>query len=337
MFPIHDDTERIHGRPYLNYALIAANIAVFAWQISVDHNCIWQCTNENLTLVFGFTPSSLVDQPGLAFATMMTGMFMHAGLLHIGGNMLFLYVFGDNIEDKFGRLNYLLAYFGWGIAAALAHGAFALATGSADIPAVGASGAISGILGAYLVMFPRAGILTFIMAFFVMVRRISAMWYIPIWFAMQIVFAVIGQLGPSGSSGVAYMAHIGGFVAGLGTGLAVKAFAKPTLAPSKIPGRPFSLRNPMAKKSRPKIEDLAPNVPEVIEGSDYYEVIAEVRGVGDASDIAAQYEPESRQVRITTSGPRKYDLLARLPDSAVNPTVSYIHYLNGIARIRLQK
>jgi hypothetical protein len=169
-----------------------------------------------------------------------------------------------------------------------------------------------------------------------MVRRIAALWYIPIWFGLQIIFALIGQLGPSGGSGVAYMAHIGGFVAGLGTGLAWKAFAKPTI--SRVQGRsPFTLRNPLAKKTRPKIEDVAPNVPEVIEGSDYFEVIAEVRGVADASDIAARYEPESRQVRITTSGDRKYNLLARLPDTAVNPTVKYIHYLNGIARIRLDK
>jgi HSP20 family molecular chaperone IbpA len=91
------------------------------------------------------------------------------------------------------------------------------------------------------------------------------------------------------------------------------------------------------RKSRPRIEDVSPVAPEVIEGPDYYEVIAEVRGVSDAGDISAKYEPDSRQLRIVASGSRKYELYAKLPDDAVNPVVKYIQYLNGIARIRLAK
>jgi hypothetical protein len=96
-------------------------------------------------------------------------------------------------------------------------------------------------------------------------------------------------------------------------------------------------RNPMLRKSRPKIEDVAQSAPEVIEGSDYYEVIAEIRGVANTSDISASYAPESRQVRIVAKGSRKYEMWVKLPDTAVNPQVKYIKYLNGIARIRLTK
>jgi hypothetical protein len=96
-------------------------------------------------------------------------------------------------------------------------------------------------------------------------------------------------------------------------------------------------RNPLARSARPRIEDVMPATPEVIEGPDYYEVITEVRGVSDASDISARYEVETRQVRIVARGRRKYELLAKLPDTAVNPVVKHIQYLNGIARIRLTK
>ncbi len=96
-------------------------------------------------------------------------------------------------------------------------------------------------------------------------------------------------------------------------------------------------RNPMMRKARPRIEDVAQAAPEVIEGPDYYEVIAEIRGISDASDINASYDPDSRQVRIGAKGSRKYETSVKLPDTALNPEVKYIQYLNGIARIRLTK
>ena len=224
--------------------------------------------------------------------------------------------------------------------AALAHSFYAVSAGQGEIPAVGASGAISGILGAYLVMYPRANILTIIAVFFIYTVRIPVLVYIPFWFIMQLIFAIIGQLGPAGEAvGVAYLAHIGGFVAGALTGLAWRALpnsVKYKDAAKEVQVKPM-FRNRMARNVRPRIEDVVPATPEVIEGPDYYEVIAEIRGVSDASDISARYESETRQVRIVARGTRKYELLVKLPDTAVNPVVKHIQYVNGIARIRLAK
>ena len=181
-------------------------------------------------------------------------------------------------------------------AAALAHSFYAVSAGQGEIPAVGASGAISGILGAYLVMYPRANILTIIAVFFIYTVRIPVLVYIPFWFIMQLIFAIIGQLGPAGEAvGVAYLAHIGGFVAGALTGLAWRALpnsVKYKDAAKEVQVKPM-FRNRMARNVRPRIEDVVPATPEVIEGPDYYEVIAEIRGVSDASDISARYEPET--------------------------------------------
>jgi membrane associated rhomboid family serine protease len=342
MFPIHDDTVRVHGRPYLNYGIMAANVVVFIWQISVDPSCIVGCQDQQLFFQYGSVPQLIFDDPARGVPTIFTSMFMHGGIAHIFGNMIFLFVFGDNIEDKFGRLKYILLYLGWGVAAALAHGAYAVSTDQGDVPAVGASGAISGVLGAYMLMFPRARIYTVIAAFFLYTVRIPVLIYIPFWFAMQVIFAFIGQLTPTaGGSSVAYLAHIGGFVAGVAVGLAWRALPdsikyREGIAAAGGAAKP-AFRGPMFRKSRPRIEDVVPAAPEVIEGPDYYEVIAELRGVSDASDISASYDADSRQVRIVAHGSRKYEMAAELPGTAVNPVVKYIQYLNGIARIRLTK
>lgn len=341
MFPIHDDTERVHGRPYLNYGMIAINVIVFIWEASVTSFFTDQRATEEMFMTYGAVPDRLFNDFPASAPTILTSMFMHGGIAHIIGNMVFLFVFGDNIEDKYGRIKYILIYIGWGVAAALAHSAYAVSTGEGEIPAVGASGAISGILGAYMVMFPRARIFTVIAAFFLYTVRIPVLIYIPLWFAMQVIFAVIGQLGPAGTAGVAYLAHIGGFVAGVAVGLAWKALPdsikyKEGIAAAAGGAKP-AFRGPMFRKTRPRIEDVATATPEVIEGPDYYEVIAEIRGVSDASDITASYDADSRQVRIVAHGTRKYEMSAKLPATAVNPVVKYIQYLNGIARIRLTK
>jgi membrane associated rhomboid family serine protease/HSP20 family molecular chaperone IbpA len=337
MFPIHDDTERVHGRPYLNYGMIAINVIVFIWEASATSFFSDERAVQEMFLTYGAVPDRLFDDFPASAPTILTSMFMHGGIAHIIGNMIFLFVFGDNIEDKYGRIKYILIYVGWGAAAALAHSAYAVSTGDGGIPAVGASGAISGVLGAYMVMFPRAKIFTVIAAFFLYTIRIPVLIYIPFWFVMQVVFALLGQLG---GSGVAYLAHIGGFVAGVAVGLAWRALPDSMKYKGGIPsagGAKPMFRNPMMRKSRPRIEDVALAAPEVIEGPDYYEVIAEIRGVSDASDISASYDADSRQVRIVAKGSRKYEASARLPDTAVNPVVKYIQYLNGIARIRLTK
>jgi membrane associated rhomboid family serine protease/HSP20 family molecular chaperone IbpA len=335
MFPIHDDTERIHGRPYLNYTLIAVNVIVFVWEAAATSFFTDQRAVAEIFFTYGTVPDRLFADFPASLLSVVTSMFMHGGVAHIVGNMVFLWVFGDNIEDKFGRVKYILLYFGWGAAAALLHSAFAVSTGSGAVPAVGASGAISGVLGAYLLLFPRAKIYTIITAFFIYTVRIPVLVYIPFWFILQLVFGLIGQLSPLGDSGVAYLAHVGGFIAGVATGLAARSFLLPQLAAIAGKGTTFK---PPVRKVRPKIEDVvSESPPEVIEGPDYYEVIAEMKGISDASEISATYEPGSRSVRITATGPRRYEMAAKLPDGAANPTVQYVRYLNGIARIRLTK
>jgi membrane associated rhomboid family serine protease len=325
MFPIHDDTERLHGRPYLNYSLITINAVVFIWEISVTGFFSNPIATETLFRNYGAVPESVLQGN---IASLVTSMFMHGSIAHIIGNMVFLYVFGDNLEDRFGRLNYLFMYLGWGMAAALLHSLYAESVGAGDIPAVGASGAISGVLGAYLVMFPRAKVFTVIIIFFITTVRIPAIAYIPFWFIMQVIFAVIGDPG-----GVAYFAHIGGFVVGLGSGYAWKLF----VGQGSV-RLPSTDRTQTIRRERPRIEDAAPQTaPEVIEGPDYYEIITEIRGVSDASDIDARYDPSSGDVRIVANGLRKYEIIVRLPNGTGDPKVVDIYYLNGIARIRLSK
>ncbi|MFL6317428.1 MAG: rhomboid family intramembrane serine protease [Nitrososphaeraceae archaeon] len=326
MFPIHDDTERIHGRPYVNYSLIAINIIIFIWEIMVSSFF----TNEQVVTEI-FSTYGVIPRLFLAGDLMsaVTSMFIHGGIAHIAGNMVFLFVFGDNIEDRFGRVKYLLIYISWGIVASLVHSVYAVNTGTGVVPAVGASGAISGVLGAYLVMFPRAKIFTVIMAFFITTVRIPALAFIPFWFILQIIFALIGPAG----GGVAYLAHIGGFVVGMATGYAWKLLSSQyRISLSSVK------KNRVLQKERPRIEDAAPQVaPEVIEGPDFYEIIADIRGVSNSSDIHANYEPDTGNIRIIANGSRKYKMLVKLPSTAINPTIKYIHILNGIARIRLSK
>lgn len=322
MFPIHDDTARVHGRPYVNYCLIAVNAAVFTWEVIVTGFFANEQATSEIFLKYGAIPKFILagDMQGV-----FTSMFIHGGIVHIFGNMIFLYIFGDNVEDRFGHIKYLAIYFFWGLFAALVHSIYAVSVGGAEVPVVGASGAISGVLGAYLIMFPRAKIYTVIILFFITTIRIPAVAFIPFWFILQILFTLIGESG-----GVAYLAHIGGFVAGVGTGYAWKYLS----------GKKYLSIPNMGKtiKQRPKIENANPlPEPEVIESANFYEIIAEIRGISSATDIQADYEPDYKRVRIIASGSRKYQLFAKLPDSATNPAVEYIHYLNGIARIRLRK
>lgn len=322
MFPIHDDTARVHGRPYVNYCLIAVNAAVFTWEVIVTGFFANEQATSEIFLKYGAIPKFILagDMQGV-----FTSMFIHGGIVHIFGNMVFLYIFGDNVEDRFGHIKYLAIYFFWGLFAALIHSIYAVAVGGGEVPAIGASGAISGVLGAYLIMFPRAKIYTVIILIFITTIRIPAVAFIPFWFILQILFTLIGESG-----GVAYLAHIGGFIAGVGTGYAWKYSSGKKLL--SIPNMGKTI------KQRPKIENANPLAePEVIESADFYEIIAEIRGISSATDIQADYEPDYKRVRIIASGSRKYQLFAKLPDSATNPAVEYIHYLNGIARIRLRK
>jgi membrane associated rhomboid family serine protease len=326
MFPIHDDTERIHGRPYVNYSLIGINVIVFVWEVIVTGYFSDQQAVAEIFSKYGAIPVFILNGDLLSI---LTSMFMHGGIAHIIGNMVFLFVFGDNIEDRFGHIKYLLIYIAWGTAAAIIHSIFAVGSGGGMVPAVGASGAISGVLGAYLVMFPRAKIFTIIIAFFITTIRIPALAYIPFWFILQVIFGLIDPFG-----GVAYLAHIGGFVTGLGTGYVWKLF----LSGKKLITPLSKMNSQLIRKQRPSIdESISQPSPEVIEGPDFYEIIAEIHGVSDASDINASFEPDTGSVRIIARGSRNYDMSAKLPTTAIKPTVEYIHYLNGIARIHLIK
>ena len=224
MLPIRDENPKPLGyKPYVTYALIIINILVFFWEVAVTHQ-IWEFTNsraEDLLLNYGTVPSVITNglsnhQYGV-ITNIFTSMFLHAGVIHIGGNMLFLYIFGDNIEYKFGRGRYLGLYLFWGLVAGFTH---IISDTSSVVPAIGASGAISGVLGAYLILFPNVKVVTLLfLGFFMRFIRISAKWYLPFWFLFQNVFpALVGSSG----SGVAFFAHIGGFLIGLFSGFLYK-------------------------------------------------------------------------------------------------------------------
>lgn len=203
MFPIRDHNPS--GRiPYVTYALIAANILIFFGYFTLFNDA------RAINAVFNtwaMTPAYLSQ--GQGWATLVTSMFLHGGWMHLGGNMLFLWIYGDNMEDEMGHLPYLLFYLGAGLAAGLIH---YLSAPYSDVPTVGASGAIAGVMGGYLLMFPKArvDILLFLVVF-IRIFPIPAWIVLMVWFGMQF----IGGIGADPETGgVAYWAHIGGFVAG---------------------------------------------------------------------------------------------------------------------------
>ena len=209
MFQINDDAPRTIVLPFINYGLIAINIIVFIYEAVVTSYFSNSLAQFDLFSNYGAVPNLILS--GQNLGSLFTSMFMHGGVAHLIGNLIFLYVFGDNLEGRFGHYKYLMLYLIWGVVASFTHSIYAVSTGDGNIPAIGASGAISGVLGAYLIFFPRAKIHTIILAFFITTVRIPALAYIPFWFIMQLIFALIGQSG-----GVAYLAHIGGFLAGMG-------------------------------------------------------------------------------------------------------------------------
>jgi membrane associated rhomboid family serine protease len=212
VFPISDDNPR-HITPYVAWALIAANVAVFLWQASLGPQA-----GQAAVYAFGMVPARVFTAAELpaelavvpAWSTIFTSMFMHGGWLHLGGNMLFLWIFGDNIEDSMGHGRFLAFYLACGVAAALGQG---FLSPTSTVPMVGASGAISGVLGAYLLLHPRATVRVLIfLGFFVTLAHVPALIVLGIWFIGQLWSAAAT---PPGEPGVAFAAHIGGFVAGM--------------------------------------------------------------------------------------------------------------------------
>jgi len=239
MFPIRDDNTGRIRTPYVTWALIALNVMVFVFLQGIG-------TNESFTYAFSTIPQEirtgrdvaenvtveLGDQrvviplehtPGSVYFTLLTSMFMHGGLMHLLGNMLFLWIFGDNVEDDLSHTRYLVFYLMTGVAASLAHVTSTFYFGENPfVPSLGASGAISGVMGGYLVLHPHRRVTVIMLR---MLTDVPGYVAVGLWFVFQLIsaFGVIGR-GPQAGGGVAFMAHIGGFLAGV---ILVKLFAIP--------------------------------------------------------------------------------------------------------------
>jgi len=211
MIPLRDDNPS-YTTPYVTYALIALCVLVFLWQWSLGPQA-----GEAALYALGLIPDVLFGgarlSPDIALvppaATVITSMFLHGGWLHLLGNMLYLWIFGDNIEDSMGHVRFVVFYLACGIAAAMFQ---AVPAPTSQIPMVGASGAISGVLGAYALLHPRAHVLVLIpLGLFSQLVRLPALLVLGLWFGMQL----LSELLASSDAGVAFRAHLGGFITGV--------------------------------------------------------------------------------------------------------------------------
>ncbi len=232
MIPFADSDALHRSRPVVNLTLIGINAVVFLYALGLGGGgYLWGGGGLDTTVFFlkwGFIPEELTS--GRTFdtlegffgsrdiasvvptwATIFSSMFMHGGLFHFAGNMAFLWVFGDNIEGRLGHIRYLLFYVGTGVAATLSHLAI---DPHSQAPLVGASGAIAGVMGAYLMLYPFNRIKALVIFYFITVMELSAFIFLGIWFFLQLLNS-LGTLGLSSGANVAFMAHVGGFVAGV--------------------------------------------------------------------------------------------------------------------------
>ncbi len=215
MIPLHDDNPT-DTKPVVTVSLIGACIVVFLWQLSLGGN-----GGQQAVYALGFIPALLFEgrelSPDIALlppsATFITSMFLHGGWMHLIGNMLYLWIFGNNIEDAMGHGRFIVFYGICGIAAALAQG---FQDTSSVIPMIGASGAISGVLGAYLLLYPKAKVLVLVpLGIIITTLRLPALYVLGFWFVLQFLSGAVAASAESGGGGVAWWAHIGGFVAGM--------------------------------------------------------------------------------------------------------------------------
>lgn len=206
MIPIRDQIPTLKT-PVVTYALIAINVLVYLVMMLAGAG------QESLVNELALIPTNVTSGLDLGdIADFITSMFMHAGLLHLGGNMLYLWIFGDNVEDQMGKWKYLVFYLVGGLVAALTH---ILTNPNSQIPTVGASGAIAAVLGAYLVLFPQSRVVTLIpLGFFMRMTLLPAIIVLGIWFLLQLFSGVMSFGGPD-VGGTAFWAHIGGFVVGV--------------------------------------------------------------------------------------------------------------------------
>ena len=229
MIPLSDADAQVKSTAPVNKAIIGLNLCVFLYELALGGlGFLFGSDGLRLTLFFltwGFIPRELtegigyesfiaagdIDTPIPTWGTLVTSMFIHGGLLHLAGNMMFLWVFGGNLEARLGHVKYLGFYFVTGVAATLCHWVVEPAS---PIPLVGASGAIAGVMGAYLMLYPRNRINSLVIFYLITVIRLSAFWLLGFWFLLQLVQALLA-FGVSAQVSVAFWAHVGGFVAGV--------------------------------------------------------------------------------------------------------------------------
>lgn len=209
MIPIKDDVPT-NTFPFITISIIAVNVLVFLYQLGLGFDRAEFFIYRTAAIPYEVTrfvdvfPPSIVPPP----FTVFTAMFVHAGLLHLGGNMLFLWIFGDNIEDNFGHVRFIFFYLGAGVVASMAH---ILLDPNSTVPMIGASGAVAGVLGAYFLLYPRAKVLTLVfLIFFISMVRVPAVFFLGVWFIIQLLSS-----GGGGGGGIAWYAHIGGFITGM--------------------------------------------------------------------------------------------------------------------------
>lgn len=231
MFPIRDENPT-SSPPHITRVIIVVNVIIFlvtwlpSWLPLIGIELLPSLSLENVVWDYGMIPADIIN--GERLHTLFTSMFLHGGVLHLFFNMLYLHIFGDNIEDNFGRGRYVFFYVFCGLAASFTH---ILTTLDPSIPTIGASGAISGVLGAYLILYPRARILTAVFYFWIYFAHIPALFFLGFWFILQLFYGSL-TLAFEIPSGTAYWAHIGGFVAGMILALILRRRKPP--APRRI-------------------------------------------------------------------------------------------------------
>jgi len=216
MFPVGDTEVRGAGPGVVTIGLIVVNVVVFLYEVMLGQSGL-----EQFIYNFGMIPAQVMQGEGLG--TLLTSMFLHGGWLHLIGNMLFLWVFGDNIEAVLGHIGYLVFYLAGGLAASAAHILFSM---DSAVPSVGASGAIAAVMGAYVVMFPNSQVKLLVLGRGAGMTRVTALVFLGIWAVMQL-FSGLASLGveTAQTGGVAFWAHIGGFVFGLVVGFLFRGAA----------------------------------------------------------------------------------------------------------------
>ncbi len=208
MLPLSDDNTGRRSFPAITYALIALNILIFFLELA---------GGEAFITKWAFVPSRFLAAPAANMITLFTSMFMHSGWAHLLGNMLYLWIFGDNIEDSFGKIKYACFYLACGIAATFSQLVF---NAGSNLPNLGASGAIAGVLGAYIFIWPQGKIKVLLGR---SITQMPALIVIGFWFLLQFVSGIGSMSATQDTGGVAYMAHIGGFIAGLLLAMVFKA------------------------------------------------------------------------------------------------------------------